>query len=201
MGSFEEWEEATKYLKLPFDLEGPCLCVDSLAIRKFGKARSSDWDWSKKLRALAKHFMVLWDGGGRIQKIWGGFSPKLLDEQIVELQRDWWMEQCKGAVVVGDSKFSEAREYVDSRATTFHVPYAEPRRNKAGQICGKGAVPPTKEQKKYNAAVAELKGCVENVGETMKRKFHALQRPWRESDKQLDHLMYIAAGVCNDEAT
>jgi len=157
MGSFEEWEEATKYLKLPFDLEGPCLCVDSLAIRKFGKARSSDWDWSKKLRALAKHFMLLWDSGGRI-------------------------------------KFSEAREYVGS-SMTFHVPYAEPRRNKAGQICGKGAVPLTKEQKKYNAAVAELKGCVENVGDTTKAKFHALQQPWRESDKQLDHLMYIAAGV------
>ena len=60
LGSLEQWERAARGLRVPKQLQGTCLWIDSWDVRKVGKlsAKGSDPDWSKKrdnLRQVTFH--------------------------------------------------------------------------------------------------------------------------------------------------
>ena len=74
------------------------------------------------------------------------------------------------------------------------------KKNKKGEIRSKKAIPLAQKQERYNAAVKGLRARVENTFGEMKHKFEALQKPWGETDEQLDNLVFLAVGVCNAES-
>ncbi len=196
LGSLGDWEKAARYLRVPKVIEGVCLWIDSIDLRKTGKAsaKRSDPDWSHKVGGPAKRYMVLSDAKGRIRKVWGGYSPKLFDGHLLEAQKRWWEKRLRGAVVVGDGHFTWGRENLHQ--VTFHAPYPMPRKKKQSQ---KHSIPLTKKQRKYNIAVKTVRARVENTFGRMKAKFESLRKPWGESDTQLDNLVWLAAGICNVE--
>ena len=104
---------------------------------------------------------MLKDASGRVRRMWGGYSPKLFDGHLIESQKRWWEKRCKGAVVVADGHFSWGRDNLHQ--VTSHTPYPELKRNKKGQIHSKKAIPLTKKQDKYNAAISTLRAQVENT--------------------------------------
>ena len=161
LGSLATWQRAAQYLRVPSQLEGACLWIDSLDIQKAGKlsAKSSNSDWSKKVKGPAKRYMILRDTKGRVRKVWGGYSPKLFDGHLIEARKRWWEKHCKGAVMLGDGHFTWARDNL--RQVTFHAPYPTSKKNKKGEICSKKAIPLTQKQERYNAAVKGLRARVE----------------------------------------
>ena len=47
--------------------------------------------------------LFLQDGKGRIRKMWGGYSPKVYDCHWLEIWKDWFEENLKGAGVIADT--------------------------------------------------------------------------------------------------
>ena len=138
--------------------------------------------------------MFVQDGKRRIQRIWGGYSPKIFDGNFLELFRDELEEKFNGAGIVADTHFEWGKnnfEHVD-----FFVPFKNPSsRNQDPD--GVNISKLTKEQMSYNTAIHKLRARVEDTFGEIKSDFKALKTPWRESEDQLDCLVWIAAGIHN----
>jgi hypothetical protein len=63
---------------------------------------------------------VLRDGHGRIRKVWGGYSPKIYDGSLLELNREWFEENLANAGVIADQQFEWGKKNL--KKVKFYTP-------------------------------------------------------------------------------
>jgi hypothetical protein len=76
------------------------LWIDSVDCRMDGKASTSrkDPSWSYKANGPAQRYQVVSSAAGRIQKIWGGYSPKVFDGNWLNINKQQLVELFKNRV-------------------------------------------------------------------------------------------------------
>ena len=200
-GTLADWDRAVGRLEFPKGLEGVNLWIDSEDLALTGKRRVSKKhpSWSYKKNAPGRRYMIIADCRGRIRVLWGGYTPKLHDGNFLELKRNWIERKLKGGEVVGDQAFRWGQQNLEK--VKFHVPM-----KKSSKRRRKGQTQREKKRedqlmyrgwKKQNSGIYAVRARVENHFGVMQGKFKAMRKPWPESEKQLDCLVFIAAGILN----
>jgi hypothetical protein len=138
--------------------------------------------------------MVAMDGKRRIQKVWGGYSPKYYDGDFLEVNEDWFLEHCKNDKIVADNHFHWGRD-----KKGFPIVYSNyAKGDKAGPAGGMvDAETLTQRKQQYNDAVAYARARVETPFGEVRGLFKALQKPFPEDPAQLDRLVHFAFGIFN----
>lgn len=145
--------------------------------------------------------MILRDGKGKVKKMWGGYSPKVYDGHFLELYRNWMEKRLKGAGVIADQHFEWGAKNL--KEVKFFTAYHEPRFSRKKPLPanddddGVGLTVLTKKQESFNSTLYKLRARVELPFGEAKSIFGVLKRHWWESDNQLDHMVWIAAGLSN----
>jgi hypothetical protein len=77
----DSWNDQKKLYPKKKGLEKVNLIIDSSDFRLSGKASTSQKDskWSYKLNGPGQRFQVIYNVRGKVQKVWGGYSPKIYD--------------------------------------------------------------------------------------------------------------------------
>lgn len=138
--------------------------------------------------------MVLSDATGRVMRLWGGYSPKLFDGHFLKMNQDWFCRKLSGGVVVADQHFNWGRKHLQD--PKFHTPIKKP--PKPGKHF-KDARTLTKAEVSYNHAIHQARARVETIFGRMNVRFKILTTPWRESNEQLDALVWMALAILNTE--
>ncbi len=135
-----------------------CLWMDLFDLKKEGKNKISkkSTKWSYKCNAPGLRFMVLEDARGRIQKLWGGYSPKVFDGDFLKIQQEWLDKKLKGAVVLADQHFEWGKKQL--KKVRFITPI---KRKKGNKKTGVGLSTLTKEEAELNTAIHSARARVE----------------------------------------
>jgi len=198
LGNLEDWNQAAKEKKFKKQVKGTNLWIDSTDFKMKGKRSTSrtKGDWSYKCNAPGRRYMFISDGV-RIRKIIGRYSPKIHDGKLLELFRDFFETDLKGATIIGDQHFEHGKKHFKN--VLFHTPIkkASRRDNDLGED---EVVLNTNKEVKYNAAVRQARAQVETPFGIIDAKFDSLKKCWWDSVSEMDKLIYIAAGIINSEA-
>jgi len=198
LGTLADWNASVKHHKFKKQVAGVNLWIDSTDFAMPGKRRVSrkKGDWSYKCNSPGRRYMFINDGRV-VRKIIGGYSPKIYDGKVLELNRDVFENIFAGATIVGDQHFQWGKKNL--KGVTVHTPIKnKPRNGKHNQE--DEIVSLTKDETKYNAAVRTARAQVETPFGIIDRKFESLRKYWPESADQMDALIYIAAGIMNSES-
>ena len=78
------------------------LWMDSTNVHmtKHRSTSTKDKNWSYKENGPCQWFMVLADGQGMVQKLWGPYSPKLYDGDFLKLQAEEHLDLLHGCTIV-----------------------------------------------------------------------------------------------------
>ena len=195
-GEPRAWKRAARDVVRPGQLSEVSLWMDSVDFPKqYHKGWSrKDPDYSYKLWRLGRRYMFVQDAQSQILRIWGGYSPKLYDGHFVELMHQQIERDFDSADIIADQHFEYGNQFL--RHAYIWTNPAEPNPNKRKRE-GEDLENPTKEIKAYKRAHQRLRARVEDVFGLMTQKFHSLAVPWRESEEQMDNLVFIAAAVHN----
>jgi hypothetical protein len=118
-----------------------------------------------------------------------GYSPKTDDQTWCQIRRDVLEESYDGANIVGDGKFTWARDHL--HRCHFYCPVRKPR-SRRGEIQVL-----TKLQKRDNKALRNIRSDVETPFGWMEENITLLRVPWRESKDSQDDLVHFATAVWN----
>jgi hypothetical protein len=107
LGSLPEWRACVRHVKFEKEVSKVCLWMDSTDFpkQKYRGCSTKEEDWSYKLNRPGRRYLVLRDGHGRIRKVWGGYSSKIYDGSLLELNREWFKENLANAGVIADQHF------------------------------------------------------------------------------------------------
>lgn len=197
LGSPRAWKQAARHVPRPGKLVDVLLWMDSV---DFPKEYHHGWskkdaDFSYKLDRLGRRYMFVRDGLGRVRRIWGGYSPKLYDGHFIELLGEYIDKELAGANIIADQHFEYGNQYLNE--CYIWTPPKEPSIGKRDNE-GEGLYKLSKEQASFKRQHQTLRARVENVFGLLSRKFVCLREPWADSDKQLDHVVMIAAAIYNN---
>lgn len=138
--------------------------------------------------------MFIMDGRRRIRKLWGGYSPKLYDGDFLNIQREFFAQHFSGTAVVGDGHFEKGPTFIPS--VEWLVPTAKPRGRKK-----KGESEPiellSRKQQQMNKEIRDIRSRLESPFGNISNMFTILEEAWREEEKQLEDLVFFAAGYHN----
>lgn len=199
LGTLRDWWRIAQQLEIPKELANTCLWIDSTDFpmeEKENNPESKEY-WSHKENKPGRRFMVLQDGDRRIHWFCGGYSPKVYDGHLLEIQKQFLEDNLKKSVIIADGHFILGRKLFDD--ITFHLPVIRPSpgRPKKGGGPPKIVPPLTKEQKHYNKLHSSLRSRVESPFAWIKNTFPMLKFPFCEDEYQLDSLVTFAFGVHN----
>jgi hypothetical protein len=185
------------------------LLMDSSDFRLSGKSSISrkDSKWSYKLNAPGQRFQLLCDARGKVQRLWGGYSPKIYDGNWLEIMVDDLGNQFKGAQIIADTHYELGnkimKRFGHEKKVGFFTPIAESRgRKKKVPVELEGdlsyqAVSLTKEQKTWNNAIKHVRARVESPFGLIKTKWNGLKLPFFENEEQQTFLVFIAVATHN----
>lgn len=209
LGKKPDWERAMKNVAGKKKFPKLQFWIDStdFAMQNKGGKRKKDPNWSFKCNSKGRRYMVLMDGVGRIRKMWGGYSPKVFDGHWLEMFRRFFEKKLKGSGVIADQHFEWGKNLKDlAWYTAHHEPRFGRNNNAATQQEeadtddeGVDLQVLTKDQRSFNSALYKLRARVELPFGENKSIFQLLSTHWRESERQLDHMVWIAAGVYNSK--
>jgi hypothetical protein len=94
------------------------------------------------------------------------------------------LTQSKGGVVIGDQHFSKGRKLFKN--VKFYTAY----KRKPGDLL-------TAEQEKFNTQLYRVRARIEHPFSWIDRNFQSLEKPWRESETQMDLAVAFAGGLFN----
>ena len=194
-GTLDDWKFAARNVPKPKELSGVCLWMDSTDFAFVGKKpkyRKSNY-WSFKTESLGYRYQVVFDGLGRIVKIWGGYFPKTADNIWIDLHKEELSEIFKGANLVADCGYYASRNHVEGVKFTVPVP-ATVKTKKTGK---KKEIYLTKDQLKKNISIRRLRARVEIPFGKIAKKFRSLREPFNEGHKKMDCLVYFIAAIIN----
>lgn len=207
MGEKKDWKKSMKKVVGTKQFPDLHFWIDStdFAMTNKGGKRKKDPDWSYKCNSKGRRYMVLTDGRGRIKKMWGGYSPKVYDGHFLQLTRKWFEKRLKGSGVIADQHFEWGKNLKGLKWYTANHTPSRGRKTQATPLSikldtddeGVDLSLLTKKQQSYNQALYTLRARVELPFGVAKTIFKILRGHWRESEQQLDHMVWIATGVVN----
>jgi DDE superfamily endonuclease len=206
----EVWNKSAKLFPYKSGLEDVNLTIDSSDFRLSGKASTSrkDPDWSFKLNSPGQRFQMLCDAHGSVQKLWGGYSPKIYDGDWIKILKETLVEQFEGAHIIADTHFETGnrtmKDIGGEEKVKFYHPISHPRGRKRKKTTTDFDDDPSCGQKKLTAAqtlwnekVSHIRARVESPFGLVKQKWGGLGGVFYEDKQQQNYLVYIAIGVHN----
>jgi Transposase DDE domain len=138
------------------------------------------------------------DASGRIQRIWGGYSPKVYDGARVQTHKEELARDFRGAHVIADTHYETANATMKQirmeKEVIFYHPIAAPRgRPPKGSV---GLHVLTKAQTDWSDRLSATRARVESPFGQIKLKWKALNL-FREGETQQNFLVHIAFGSLN----
>ena len=205
LGNAADWNADASTIRRPRQTHGGNLWIDSSDFRLSRRAGKGVKDayFSYKANSMARRFMLLRDGAGRVRKLWGGYSPKLYDGHLIELYSDWMEENLDGGVVFGDGHFGIASTlFDDDSKVRFITPVAKKSKKMMKRLVGANGdgadlVIRTNEDSKLNADIAHVRARVEKNFAWVKNTFQTLSIKYQGQPSELDCIVYFAFGVNN----
>jgi hypothetical protein len=203
------WNDMAAILPNKVGLEKVNLMMDSSDFRLSGKTSASrkDANWSFKCNGPGQRFQILIDAKGRVQKVWGGYSPKLYDGDWIKIAGEVLIDHCDGAHIIADTHYETANRTLKLLRTepnvVFYTPIAKPRGKKRKRSESDltdpslGVAVLTKEQEAWNARIAHVRSRVESPFGLIKNKWKSLGGVFFEGEEQQNYLVYIAFAVHN----
>jgi hypothetical protein len=191
----ETWNNRSKMVAKVKELKRVNLWMDSSDFALKGKHRSltKNIDWSYKLSSIGKRFQCIFDAQGRCISIWGGYSPKIIDSQWVEINKDQLSKDFKGSCIIADGHYFASRNLVEG--VRFITPVPETVKNVPEDVQQYFGI--TKKDKELNKKIRNLRARVENPFGQIKNKFRSLGGTFKEDEKQLDFLVHYAIAIHN----
>lgn len=189
-GELPAWRRSFKNVKVPKALGDIHLIVDSSDFTISGKLKTDTGskDWSYKNNGPAQRYMVFVDGNNIIRKIFGGYSPKIYDSDLLKIVKNEIERDFKDSVILGDNHFKKANEYLDTIEILTNFSQNENISKKINKL--------TKEQTTHNNNVSKVRKCIESVFGLIKRKFECFECFFEGKDEQ-DKVFKFACGVHN----
>ncbi len=197
-GDKEIWEKHMEGVSRRSTVADVNLFVDSTdyAIEgRFKKAKDEPY-YSKKVGGLARRFMLVCDGRGVVRGLWGGYSPKMRDNNFLESHRQTFQRLFKGGVILGDTHFNTKAKLRGFKIVAPVDPFTQIRTVKKGD-----KIKLKKADLQHNNRVAKLRARVEHPFGHLCKKFKALGKPFADGDVQLDNLVTFGFGVLNGGIT
>ncbi len=198
LGTLREWQETAKPERFKGEHKLVYLWLDTSNFRLDGKASASrkNSNWSYKTNSPAQRYAFLSDAAGKLRKVWGGYSPKVYDGYMVEVNQEWFETALAGATVIADSHFEWGTHNLEE--VTFKTPISKPKGRRKKDPQG-GFIPKTltAEQQAYNKHFHTVCSRIENPFGRMQSKFDVLKVPFREGKQQLDCVVWLAAALIN----
>jgi hypothetical protein len=202
------WNLQKKNFPKKKGFEDANLIIDSTDFPLVGKSSTSRKDpkWSFKLNGPAQRFTVIVDARGKVQGVFGGYSPKLYDGDWVKLMADMLIEKFDGGHIIGDTHYETANRIVKAKGGNthlkFYTPFAKPRgrKRKRGEYpddLSIGVKCLTKTQLTWNQKLSHIRARVESPFGLVKSRWSSLNNPFYESEEQHDYLVRIALATHN----
>ena len=121
VGMPEEWNQAASQCHLNVQLRDTNLWMDSTDFPISGKCSMSKKNpyFSYKLKGPGQRFMAVFDGKGKIRKLWGGYSPKQHDGMFLKEHKQELSHDFEGGVIVADNHFSCGKKFLFQLLLTF----------------------------------------------------------------------------------
>jgi hypothetical protein len=194
-GTLSEWRNISKSVKKVKALSSVNLWMDSTDYALVGKSDKLKKDpyWSFKKNSMGRRYQAIFDAAGRVRGLWGGYSPKIIDNQWVEMNKHTLKEKFDGSTIIADGHYYASRKKVDG--ITFVVP--TPKTVKKQTNNADDSTKLTKEQQTLNKQIRNLRARVELPFGIIHNKFKALSKTFRDNADQLDYLVFYAFGIYN----
>lgn len=194
-GDLQTWNNISDQVKKIQKLKKVCLWMDSSDFSLIGKSQklTKDLYWSFKNKSIGRRFQFIFDAEGRCRALWGGYSPKIIDSQWVELYKNELTDKFNGAHIIADGHYYASR--LKSQGVTFVTPIPETVKivpNDLQQYLGI-----TQKDRDMNLKIRNLRARVENPFGQVKGKFKALSNTFQEDAEQLECLVFIAFAIHN----
>jgi hypothetical protein len=193
-------DNAAKRAKVPKDFPNGRFVLDScdklLMNNHNDPPPSEDPDYSGKELHRAQRYTGLTDLDGFVNKLWGGYSPKVYDADFVKIEQDFFGNNLDGMGVFVDNHYSKCKEYVKNVDWFYHYTKKELEEDNVDAE-GIGAL--SKKKETYNKKLSRVRGRVESPWGIMEKKFECLKSPWQEDKLAQDDIVYLAVGVMNYE--
>jgi len=194
LGDVYLWNRSMSKVKKGKKINDANLMIDSSDFKITGKSntstKSSTWSW--KENGPAQRFWVVYDGKGKVRRIWGGSSPKIYDSDFIKLTADYIDKELDGAVILADNHFSEAQKYLSNVKFYSRIADYSSKRNRDGSPISTL----TRDQQKFNEQLSQVRGKVETPFGFLKNKFSSLNL-FREEKQQLDCLVRFGLAINN----
>ena len=204
-----KWDQHKKLFPKKRNLGSVNLIMDSTDFKLSGKASMSRKDprWSYKLNAPGQRFQVVCDARGKVQRLWGGYSPKVYDGDWVDVMKEELAATLKGGHIVADTHYETAnatlKKIGKQKHVVFYTPYAKPRGRKpkttdgVSQDQSRGLRVLTTEQKEWNKRIQHIRARVESPFGLIKNKWKGLGGTFYEDEDQQNYLVLLAIGAHN----
>ena len=167
---------------------------------------TKDSRWSFKLNGPAQRYTIIIDARGVVQKVWGGYSPKMYDGDWIKLCADDLCSNFDGAHILGDIYYELGNRVMKGiqaeNNVKFYVPFAEPRRRKCKRSLTEedpslGVSKLSKAQLSWNLKISKLRARVESPFGLVKDRWELLGSVFYEDDEQQDRLVQIVFATHN----
>jgi hypothetical protein len=205
----QSWNEHAKYFPKKVGLRAVNLIIDSTDFRLSGKASISRKDpkWSYKLNAPGQRFQVICNARGRVQRLWGGYSPKVYDGEWVDIMKEELVHHFSGAHIIADTHYEMAnrifKKIGKEKQIVFYTPIAKPRGRKPKTMTtptndqSRGLRVLTTQQQEWNKRVSHVRARIESPFGLIKMKWKGLGSTFFEDEDQQNFLVFLAVGTHN----
>ena len=195
IGDLQTWKDLSKLVAKVDPLKKVNLWMDSSDFTLKGKQRSLTKNiyWSYKLNSIGRRYQCIFDAQGRCRGLWGGYSPKIIDSQWVEIYKNELSEKYRGSHIIADGHYYASRNQVEG--VKFVTPIPETVKEVPNDLQRYLGI--TKKDKEINRKIRNLRARVEAPFGQLKNKFKSLSTTFKEDADQLDCLIFYAVAIHN----
>jgi hypothetical protein len=192
----QSWNEYVKYfpkkvglhtMNLIIDLTDFCLSGKTSISRKVPK-------WSYKLNKSGQQFQVICDACRRVQRLWGGYNPKVYDGEWVDIMKEELVHHFFGAYIIADTHYEMAnwifKKIRKEKQIVFYTSIAKLREKKPKTMTTptndqfRGLKVLTTQQQEWNKRVSHVRARKESPFELIKIKWKGLASTFFEDEDQ-----------------
>ena len=195
IGNLRIWKDVSAQVSKIAVLKKVNLWMDSSDFALKGKSitLTKDKYWSYKAKSLGRRYQCIFDAEGRCRAIWGGYSPKVIDSQWVEIYKDELSTKFQGAHIIADCHYYASRNKVPG--VKFVTPIPDNVKKVPEDV--KSYLGILDKDKEMNKKIRNLRARVEAPFAQIQNRFKALGGTFKDDDTQLDCLVYYALAIHN----